>query len=155
TGGSMADRQPCPDVSHLQRLLDGLLTEQEQAELNLHLDECAACQQHLDERIGAQSFRSDLARHLKSARSEIEGENATTSVTGQNDFSDQLDDDLTLEFLDRSDKPNSLGRLGHYEVLEVIGRGGMGIVLRAFDEKLHRVVAIKVMAPRLAATSPP
>jgi tetratricopeptide (TPR) repeat protein len=31
----------------------------------------------------------------------------------------------------------------------------MGIVLRAFDDKLHRVVAIKVMAPQLAATSPP
>lgn len=55
-----------------------------------------------------------------------------------------------LDFLTASDKPDSQGRLGHYEVLEVIGRGGMGIVLRAFDEKLHRVVAIKVMAAQLA-----
>src|SRR5438128_7758096 len=55
-----------------------------------------------------------------------------------------------LDFLASSDQPDALGRLGHYEVLEVIGRGGMGIVLRAFDEKLHRVVAIKVMAAQLA-----
>src|SRR5499427_5608706 len=55
-----------------------------------------------------------------------------------------------LDFLEPSTKPGSLGRLGHYEVLEVAGRGGMGIVLRAFDEKLHRVVAIKVLAPALA-----
>jgi serine/threonine protein kinase len=60
-----------------------------------------------------------------------------------------------LGFLTPSDKPGVLGRLGHYEVLEVIGQGGMGIVLRAFDDKLHRVVAIKVMATALAATSPP
>src|SRR5262249_46088547 len=45
----------------------------------------------------------------------------------------------------------SLGRLGHYEILQVIGRGGMGIVLRAFDEQLHRVVAVKGLAPQLAA----
>src|SRR5262245_3109529 len=64
------------------------------------------------------------------------------------------DSDVPLDFLEPSDKPGSIGRLGHYEVQEVVGRGGMGVVLRAFDERLHRVVAIKVMAPQLAASAP-
>lgn len=55
-----------------------------------------------------------------------------------------------LSFLEPSTRPGSLGRLGHYEALEVVGRGGMGIVFRAFDEKLHRVVAIKALTPALA-----
>jgi serine/threonine protein kinase len=56
-----------------------------------------------------------------------------------------------LHFLSPSSKPGHRGRLGHYEVQEIIGKGGFGIVLKAFDEKLHRVVAIKVLSPTYAA----
>ena len=63
-------------------------------------------------------------------------------------------DEEPLTFLTPSARRDSLGRLGHYEVLQVLGRGGFGIVFRAFDEVLQRVVALKVMAPQLAATSP-
>jgi serine/threonine protein kinase len=66
----------------------------------------------------------------------------------------EADEPISLEFLEPSSKPGSLGRLGHHEVVEVLGKGGFGIVVRAFDETLHRMVAIKVLAPELAATSP-
>jgi hypothetical protein len=58
-----------------------------------------------------------------------------------------------LSFLTPGDRAGVLGRLGHYDILEVVGRGGMGIVLRAFDDTLHRVVAIKVMAQHLATNA--
>jgi serine/threonine protein kinase/formylglycine-generating enzyme required for sulfatase activity len=57
----------------------------------------------------------------------------------------------TLNFLDRCDTPGRLGLLAHYEIVEVLGCGGMGTVLRGLDVKLNRAVAIKVLAPQLAA----
>jgi PAS domain S-box-containing protein len=63
---------------------------------------------------------------------------------------DQADD---LHFLSPSSHPDSLGRIGHYEALQILGKGGFGTVLRAFDEVLQREVALKVLAPTLAGSS--
>lgn len=52
----------------------------------------------------------------------------------------------------RSDAPDPLvGRLfdGRYEVLERVARGGMASIYRGRDQRLDRVVAIKVMHPGL------
>lgn len=62
----------------------------------------------------------------------------------------EAEDNTDLSFLAPSNKPGSLGRLGHFEIQGVVGCGGMGIVLRAVDETLQRVVALKVMAAPLA-----
>jgi hypothetical protein len=55
---------------------------------------------------------------------------------------DGADPAEALAFLTPYARPDSFGRIGHYEVLEVLGRGGFGIVLRAFDEVLQGVVAV-------------
>jgi serine/threonine protein kinase len=59
--------------------------------------------------------------------------------------------DIDLAFLAPATETGQLGRLGHYQVQEVVGTGGFGVVLKAFDERLHRVVAIKVLASAFAA----
>ena len=79
---------------------------------------------------------------------------ADHAATRTGDGTAPPDDEVPLGFLAPPTRPDSLGRIGHYEVLQVLGHGGFGIVFRAFDDVLHRVVAVKVLAPQMAATSP-
>ncbi len=57
-----------------------------------------------------------------------------------------LMDRLFADAADANAKPQIL----HYVVEEVLGRGAMGMVLKAFDPGLARPVALKIMAPQLA-----
>ena len=88
--------------------------------------------------------------------SAAEDEKTRSYQAGDADDDDSDDDRRPdLSFLKPSSKPGSIGVLAHYEVLSVLGQGAFGIVFKAFDEKLHRLVAIKVMNPQMASTSPP
>ena len=65
----------------------------------------------------------------------------------------EISADLDLSIFDPPRIASSLGRLGKYDVIEVVGHGGMGIVVRGLDPDLGRTVAIKVLNRQLAASA--
>ena len=51
----------------------------------------------------------------------------------------------------RPSLPGNLSLIHIYKLEEQIGSGGMAVVFRARDERLQRRVAMKILAPALAA----
>ncbi|MDP1560929.1 MAG: serine/threonine-protein kinase [Pirellulaceae bacterium] len=60
--------------------------------------------------------------------------------------------EISTDFLPPALHPELLGRLGRYDIEQLIGAGGFGIVFKAYDSELRRVVALKVLAPHLMSS---
>ncbi len=120
----------------LRLLAEDLLPPAEMARLEHHLERCAECRESLDRLVDSDRCLIAARRYLGD---ELTGPNPTCEAAAG-----------SLDFLTPSDWPDSLGRLGSYEVKGVLGRGGMGVVLKAFDPALSRNVAIKVLSAPLA-----
>lgn len=155
----MDPSEQCPEPGAWKTFLDGELLDEASADLTAHLEECEACQQTLERLAAGKETWEGTAKQLAEADANVD------KLESSGHLRDVLDDlkqgveidsrtasitPESLTFLAESDEEDSIGRLGSYEVLEIVGAGGMGIVMRAWDPSLRRIVAIKVLASHLA-----
>ncbi|MBA4191535.1 MAG: hypothetical protein C0467_26445 [Planctomycetaceae bacterium] len=146
-----------------RELFEGALEHPDSAQRRAYLDRACGDDATLRERVEALLASHDAASQFLNVPAPEQlrptpntGPTQTLDLTGTADTGSTEEDAAPdLNFLSPPLKPGSLGTLGHYEVQKLLGQGGFGLVFRAFDERLHRHVAIKVLNPQLAATSPP
>ncbi|MHC4524319.1 MAG: DUF2157 domain-containing protein [Planctomycetota bacterium] len=116
----------CLNHETIERYAKKMLPQQEQAAIDLHLNDCPVCRQHIDEAMENESLLSQIHTH-------------------------QLP--LTSHTLDELPKPQPamttaqaqeiLGR--QYTIVKKIGRGASGEVFQAMDPALDRPVAVKFL----------
>jgi WD40 repeat protein/serine/threonine protein kinase len=151
----MARTQPCPERTQLEALFEGRLPLSDQEALTQHVEHCPHCQAVLDSQRALGQSWADMAANLAGtpptpAALEQVLERARLAGRPEETQAEVKTVAEELNFLAPAEQSCHLGRLDHYEIVECLGRGGMGIVFKAHDTALNRIVAIKVMAPALA-----
>ena len=153
----MISYQPCPDADELRRLLLGSLSSDQQQICTDHMDSCQCCQVRLE---GIATAGTNLSQVVEGLHESEPAANSGYWVAAQR-LADAMQEtfvpkittrrrDVSLDFLEPAVDSAYLGRLAQFDVMRVLGRGGMGIVLEAFDSRLQRHVALKVLDPDLA-----
>ncbi len=147
----------CPGLDRWQSVFNEALPPRQRELFERHLETCPVCQGRLDRATDGGDDLLQLARQVGDPTSVAPDQTLTRFLEhlheGKSPLRTVPADPLDLYFLNPADQPGVLGTLGNYEVQEVIGQGGMGVVLKAYEPALHRLVAIKVMAPALAGSA--
>lgn len=106
------------------------------------------------------SFRADGSTQAVNRPEPLVSDFSKTSkiIRDQEIEPDISDDEIPIPrfpYLDPPDTPETLGMLGPYRVIRLIGEGAYGTVFHGFDIRLHRNVAIKVLKPGVGDSAPP
>jgi serine/threonine protein kinase len=143
----------------IEHYLIGSLDSYEEAVLMEHLHACSQCREQMESAAADPVTWGDAEKFLRASENNLyEFRYMPPSMNGFDEAASIRGIEISAEIaqvlsqLDPTDDPQMLGRLGGYEVSGVVGSGGMGVVLKAFDRPLDRTVAIKVLAPRLASS---
>jgi WD40 repeat protein len=156
----------CIPPEQFHRLLAEQLSPAERRVLDAHVDACGRCQEALARLLEestpeAQETTEVYWQLLRCGRS-----TATTEFPDH--FRRRLKEGLAAASASASGQANPaadilfpspptplgpLGRLESYHIVAELGRGAFGLVFKAYDDRLERFVALKVLRPELAASA--
>jgi serine/threonine protein kinase len=137
----MNQSDSCFSARELQNFLGGVIAAQQGEEIEEHLSSCSRCREALQDSAGDGAWWQEVEQAMRTEREFADETSPFSAFASWSGLFGPTDD------------PGKLGRIGPYEIVGLLGQGGMGAVFKAFDAGLNRFVAIKVLLPQLAASA--
>ncbi len=147
----MKTHQQCLSDEILTTLLEGQLSAVDEEMAQQHLQSCDDCCVRMREHVGDAEWWAEADELLADFGELFEpGDQPSKRETGSDRQPTASVIAHLKQWMGPTDDPSKLGRIGSFEVIGIVGVGGAGIVLKAFDARLNRFVAIKTLLPALA-----
>ena len=151
-------KQDHPSEEQLLEVLADKKSTVNQSGIETHISTCTECLSKLQRLVDddwLNNYRDCLTTELLSDDSRFDSGIHDSAVKRfdrqtrqrESEFERDAIDRMLQKVLSPPTHPETLGRLGRYEIESVVGMGGMGLVLRGYDRDLQRPVAIKMMSP--------
>ena len=133
------DVKECPPEEALLQYLYGSLSQPQCDAIGVHLSSCDSCESTARQIESSSHFRLPFSIDDRLLQTPMPGNALDLGMTGLawRRKRKEIDDQRLVEMFDIPD----------YEIVSVIGRGGMGVVFKAKQKSTNRIVALKVINP--------
>jgi serine/threonine protein kinase len=149
------NKSSCPSGPELRNLLEGKDQQSNARDTRSHVNRCTMCQQRIEAMLTAEETSGNPTILVSPGAKQSEWMNeilkhvAAKQVSEHEDGQEDVTEAPAIRFPDKPTESDSIGRLDEFEILHHIASGASGHLYRAFDTRLSRIVAIKVLRAEL------